>query len=252
MLGAPEHFPYDAVRLHQIFNLLHDVRHKLSPFGKFFVDVHQQIAVSLGVEIFQAQIFQFALHVRNTQSARQRRINFQRFVRHRLLPFGRKVGKRTHVMQPVRKLDDNHADVFRHRHHNLAEIFRFFLLLAFENDFIQFGNARNQLFHFFAELFADILFRRRGIFHHVVQKRRRHRGRVQPHIHQNVRHGARMHEIRLARSALLPLVHFFRIIVRFGYQLFIFFVFVSRVYLHARLRHRVSALSVCVHTPSVF
>ena len=73
---SAEYFPFYTVFFHKRFDLLHDVRHELTAFGKFFVDMNEQIMIRFGIDIFQAKIFEFALHVRNTETPRKRRINF--------------------------------------------------------------------------------------------------------------------------------------------------------------------------------
>ena len=179
MFGSAEHFPVHPVVLHQLFDFFHDLIDEIFAFGQPFANVVKQIFVRFGVEIFQAQIFQFALDLRNTQSTRQRRVNIQRFARHTLLAFVRKEIERTHIVQTVGKFDDNHPHVLCHCHENFTEVFRFFRFFRFKFDFFEFGYATYKRQHFFPKFPFNIFRRRRSVFNDVVQKRRRYRRFVQ-------------------------------------------------------------------------
>ena len=121
-------------------------------------------------------------------------------------------------MQPVSQLDDDDADILRHRHENLPEIFRFFLLLRLEYDLVEFGHSADKFQYFVAELPPDIFFSDGRVLDDVMQKRRRNRRGVQPQLHEDFRHGAGMNEIGLAGSALLIGMRFFRVVIRFQEQ----------------------------------
>jgi hypothetical protein len=49
--------------------------------------------------------------------------------------------QRLHVVQPVGELDQQHADVFRHRQHQLAEVFRLLRLVRLQFEARQLGDA---------------------------------------------------------------------------------------------------------------
>ena len=160
---------------------------------------------------FQTQIFQLAFEIAEAQARSERRVDFQRLFGHGLLPRLRKAGNRAHIMQPVGQLDENHPDILGHGEEHPAEILRLFFLFRFEFDLRQLGHAHNERADLFAEHFADIRFGARRILHDVVQKRRGDRAVIESEIEQNIRHRDRVNDIRLARLALLPVVHFLRI-----------------------------------------
>ena len=141
VLGSAENFPFNLVRLHQILDFIDDYVDKFFTFRQLRADVVRKILVRFTVEIFQAQVFEFALDLRDTQSPCQRRVNIQRFVCHTLLSFLGKEVERTHIVQTVGEFDDDNAHVLCHSNENFTEIFRIFVFFGFENDFFQFCNT---------------------------------------------------------------------------------------------------------------
>ena len=144
MLGTPEHLAVDVAFDEDLLDLFDDVIDKAVALFEFLMDVLDEVFERLGVEIFEAEIFELALDLRNTQPARDGGIDIQRLSRHALLPlFGEEV-QRAHVVQAVGKLDDDDADVLRHGDEELAEVFRLLLFLRLEDDLIELGDARDE------------------------------------------------------------------------------------------------------------
>ena len=108
--------------------------------------------------------------------------------------------QRAHVVQAVSELDQQHADVVRHRQHELAEIFR--LLGAFGEQFElgELGDAVDKAGDFLAEILLDVVIGDVGVFDRVVQQRRRDRGHVELELGQDAGDFQRMGEIGIARS----------------------------------------------------
>ncbi len=77
-----------------------------------------------------------------------------------------------HVVQPVRELDHDDADVFHHRQHHLAEVLRLGFGAALELDLGELGDAIHQLRHFGAEAGVDLLLQGGRVFDDVVQQGR--------------------------------------------------------------------------------
>ena len=116
-------------------------------------------------------------------------------------------------MQAVGQLDDDDADVLRHRDKDLAEILRLLLFARLKDDLVQLGDARNEAQDLLPELAADVVLRDGRVLDDVVQECRRDGGAVQPKLHQDLGDGAGMDEVRLAGGALLPAVRLFGVVV---------------------------------------
>ena len=54
VLGPPEYFAYNPVRRHHLLDFFDDVVDEFLALRQFFVDVHDERFVSLGIEIFKA------------------------------------------------------------------------------------------------------------------------------------------------------------------------------------------------------
>ena len=111
-------------------------------------------------------------------------------------------------MQPVGELDENDADVARHRQQHLAEIFRLRLFLRLKLDAGDLGNAVDQPGDVGAEFLGEFFLGGAGVLDDVVQDGGRQRARVQAHGRQDVRDRDRMVDVRLAAAPALAGVRF--------------------------------------------
>ena len=66
VLGAAEHFALDFALLEDVFDFLDDEIDEVVPLVQLLVDVFDEVLVRLRLEVFEAQILQFALDLRNT------------------------------------------------------------------------------------------------------------------------------------------------------------------------------------------
>ena len=185
---------------------LQDGIDELMPLLQLLMNVLDEKLIRFRFKVFETQVFQLALDLRNTQPARERRVDVQRFLRHFDLPlFGQKI-QRTHIVQAVGKLDDDDTDILRHRDEDLAEVFRLLLFARLEYDLVQLGDAGDEAEDLVAELAADVLLGDGRVLDDVVQKCRRDGGAVQPQLHEDLGDGAGVDEVGLPRGALLPAV----------------------------------------------
>ncbi len=111
--------------------------------------------------------------------------------------------ERPHIVQPVGELDQQHADIVRHGEQELAEILRGALVLGLRFDLGQLGDAVDQPRDGGAEQLLDLLDRRDGVLHRVVQDRGGDRLVVEMQLGQDAGHLDRMAEIGVARGAFL-------------------------------------------------
>ena len=145
MLGSAENFPFYVRFFKYFLDFVYDEIDEFLSFAYLRIDIDRQKFVSLGVEIFKAKVFEFAFYLRNTEPARDRRIDIERFLCHAKLPLLGKKVKRTHIVQTIGKFDDDDADILCHRHENFLEVFRLLLFMGLEFDFIELCNPLDKL-----------------------------------------------------------------------------------------------------------
>ena len=213
VLGPAEHLALYAALFEHLFELGHARVYERTALFQLLVDIGDEIFVCLGVEVFEAQILEFALHLRNTQAAGKRSVYLQRLLGYPLLTLvGEKI-ERTHVVQSVGQLDYYHADVVCHRHEDLAEIFYVLLFVRLVMDLVELGDAVDEGVYLVAEAGDYIVLGGGSVLDDVVKEGRGHGGRVQPEVDEYFGDGARVSEVRFARGALLVDVHLFGIVV---------------------------------------
>ncbi len=162
------------------------------------------IAHRIGVA--EGQVFQFAAHFAHAQPVSQRRVNVERLAGDGLLAVGLQMLERAHVVQPVGQLDEHHAHIRDHGQQHLAHVFCLAVLAIGELDFVDLGDALDDVGHLVAEAGGNLLIGGGSVFHRVVQQARGDGGRVHLHLRQHFGHFKRMNNVRLARGAHLPVM----------------------------------------------
>ena len=137
---------------------------------------------------------------------RERRVDLEGLGRDPSLPVGREHRERAHVVKPVGELDEQDADVARHRDDHLADVLSLLLLPATELERIQLREAVHDARDLLSELLLELLDRDIGVLHGVVQERGDERRRVEPEIREDLRHRQRVGDEVITRDALLALV----------------------------------------------
>ena len=101
---------------------------------------------------------------------RQRGVDFQRFARLLAAAFRLRHSRNgPHIMQPIRELDQQHADILAHREHKFAEILSLFGAFGLQFKPRQLGDAIHQPRHFLAEAAFNITKLERRILNRVMQ-----------------------------------------------------------------------------------
>ena len=158
------------------------------------------------VQFGKSDFLQFTLNFLHADTFGKRRINIQRLAGNAGALFRSAEMQRAHVVQTIRQLNQQHADIFRHRQQQLAKIFRLFVVGRFLLDFCQFRQTVDNLRHLVAEQFADFLDRRIGVFNRIVQQSRNNGHRIKLEFGQDTGHLDRVRIIRVAGSAKLGAV----------------------------------------------
>ncbi len=95
--------------------------------------------------------------------------------------------ERAHVVEAVGELDQEDADVARHRHDHLADVLGLLLLARAELEPVELREPVDDARDLGAELLLDVRERDLGVLDGVVQQRGLERGRVEAQIGEDVR-----------------------------------------------------------------
>ena len=122
------------------------------------------------IDVPEGQIFQFAADLPHSQAVRDGSIDLDGFTGNPF-PAIRLLDELEcpHVVQTVRQLHDDYADIVHHSQQHFAETFRLPLLGLEEVQLAQLGDAVHAARHLLAEVLAYILDGDAGIFDHVVE-----------------------------------------------------------------------------------
>ena len=207
VLGSAEHFALYAALVEHLLEVFYAGLYERATLFQFLVYVGDEVFVGLGVEILEAEVLQLALHLRNTEAACKRGVNFQRLLGDTLLPFHRKEVERTHIVQSVGKLDYYYAHIVGHCHEYLAEVFYILLFVRLVVYFFKLGDAVHKGIHLLPETVYYIVLCGGRILYYVVKKGRGNGGRVQAEVDKYLRNGARVGKVGFTRGTLLIGVH---------------------------------------------
>ena len=141
-----------------------------------------------------------------------RRVNFHRFQRLVALLALRQILEGARIVQTVRQLDENDADILRHGEEHLAQVLKLLLLLGVAQH-AQTGDAVDQLGNRRTEFIFDFLVAEVGVLDTVMQQRRANRVGIQPHFHHDFRNRNRMDDIWLTVFAFLSLMRSSRALI---------------------------------------
>ena len=174
--------------------------------GPALVDHLLDLAVAPRVQGREGEVLELPLEGVDAEPVRERRVDLERLLGLLdLLRLGH-VRERAHVVQPVRELDDQHADVARHRDDQLAVVLGLVLLLAVEVDLRQLGDAVDQRGDLAAEDALDVVEAGAGVLDGVVHQGGGDRGAVEPEPGADARAAEGVGDERLARVADLRAV----------------------------------------------
>ena len=109
-------------------------------------------------------------------------------------------------MQTVGELDQDHAQVARHREQHLAETFRGRFLQAAEHDLVELGHAIDERSDGRSEFAFEFVAVERRVFERVVQDRGDDRFRIHAQIGKDRGDRDRMRDVRFAAFARLSCV----------------------------------------------
>ena len=176
-----------------------DARHHAGPLVAQEIEPGQDAGAGIGVQLGKSQIFELILHPLHAEPLGQRRIDVHRLAGDPpalFIALDKPQG--LHVVQAVRQLDQQHADVLGHRQHELAEILGLLGLIRLQLDPRQLGHTVDQPGDLGPKHAVNVVEGRDRILDRVVQEPGHDRGGVELHLGQNAGHLDRMGEVWVA------------------------------------------------------
>ena len=165
---------------------------------------------AMRVDQREAQILQLAVQLVETQAQGDRRVDFQRFAGDAGALVGAHGRHGLQVVLAVGQLDEHDAQVARHRHQHLAEVFGLRLLIRGELHLVELGQAIDQLGDFLAEAFGQLMLGGPRIFEDIVHQGCADGVGIHPPLDDGTGHSQRMSDIGFAGHALLVRMRFSR------------------------------------------
>ena len=213
LLGAAKDIRLDLLALQLGADIGGDLMHHVTRFALQRQEPPHDRPARFGVQDLEGQILQLLAHPLHAHPARQRRVNLHRLTRLLRLLFHRHRLDRAHVVQTVGQLHQDHPQVLRHRHEQLAEVLRLLVLRRGQLQVGQLGDPVHQFGDLMPEQAIDLGIGGFGVLDRVVQKGGDDRRIIQILLGQNRGHRHRMREIGLARLAELPFMHLDAVII---------------------------------------
>jgi len=159
------------------------------------------LVVHLGIERAESEIFQLPLHGVDPEPVRQRRIDLESLPRLFLLLLRRHESQRAHVVESIRQLDDEHADVARHSHDHLADRLRRGGLAVGHP--VELRHAVDQVGYLVAEVLAEFVEGVARVLDRVVQERGGEGRRRHAELSEDRCDGEGMSDVGIAGAPLL-------------------------------------------------
>ena len=165
-----------------------------------------ELRVALRVQRRERQILELLLDLLDAEPVGQRGVDVEGLLGDAALLVGRHAGERSHVVEPVGELDDEHPEVFRHRDEHLAHRGRLLLLAGVEADALELGDAVDDPGDLVTELIAHVAEGDLGVLDGVVQQRGRHRCLVETDVGHDLGDRQGMVDVALAAGPALVVV----------------------------------------------
>ena len=165
-----------------------------------------ELLVGEGIGVAEGKVFKLAAQLAHAEAVRERGVDVEGLAGD-LLPLLRvQVLERAHVVQAVGELDDDDADVGDHGEQHLADVLGLVVFAVGELDFVELGDAFDDVRDLLAEALFDLVGGDVGVFDGVVQQAGGDGGGVHLEFGEDQGDFERMDDVRFARGALLAFV----------------------------------------------
>ena len=210
MLYTSIYICFDPRIFHMHGHFIHNLLDKFLTLCFSGIDLIYKIKKYIWFQILQWQIVKFCLNFRNTKPSRDRRINIHCLTSLFLLFCRSHELQCTHIMQTVRKFNDNNPDILSHGKEHLSQILRLkFQFVRRISYTAKFRNTVYQKSYLFSKLLFDIILTNLSIFHYVMKKSRDNCLLIHLKIRKNDCYPERVDNIRFSRLSLLVSMRFF-------------------------------------------
>ena len=145
---------FDAVFAQLLVERIFHAAQKLLALHAPRFNGRSHLLVAHRVGVTEGQVFQFSAHLAHAQPVSQGRIDVQSLAGDGFLAVGLQVLERAHVVQPVGQLDEHHAHIRYHGQQHLAHVFCLAVFAIGELDFVDFGDALDDVGHLVAKFGA--------------------------------------------------------------------------------------------------
>ena len=158
----------------------------------------RELAEANGLDDLEREILELPLDLPDPQPLGERRVDLEGLARDPELLLRRQRGDRPHVVEAIGELDEDDADVVRHRQEHLPDVLGLLLLVAEGRELGQLGHAVDELRDLRPEPLLDVGQRVLGVLRDVVEELGLDRDRVHAEVGKDLGGGDRVRDERLA------------------------------------------------------
>ena len=206
MLRASLYRGLDALLPQLVREDVHRLFYYHLALGQLFAHATLDVVVHLWVEYSEGKVFELALDLIYSETVRERRVYFKRLARYRKLLLAAVGRNSAHIVQAVRKLDEDNADIFRHDDEHLAQVLSLVFLDRLELELSELRHPVDERHDILAETLLELLAGKAGVFEHVVEQRGDYRFAVHLHAREYRGYADGVDYVRLAGVAALAAV----------------------------------------------
>ena len=170
------------------------------------VEELRELAEALRLEDLEREVLELPLDLPDPEPLRERGVDLHRLAGDPLLLLRRQGVQRPHVVEPIGELDEDDADVLRHRQQHLPDVLGLLLLVAVGAELRQLRDAVDEAGDLRAEALLDVRQAVLGVLGDVVEERRLDRDRVDAELGGDLGRRDRVGHVRLAGRPALALV----------------------------------------------
>ncbi len=208
LLRPTDHLTLDAALAQILRDRVDHLLHELLALRRALAHHALDLDVELGVQDREAEILELPLDGLDSEAVREWRVDLQRLLSLAPRRLGRNEAPRAGVVQPVRELDDEHADVLAHRDDHLAHGLGLGAVAILQ--LVELRDAVDEHRDLVAEVGTQLLEPVVGVFDGVMQQRGGKGLRADPEVGEDLRDRDRMRDVGLPALPGLPGVRLVR------------------------------------------
>ena len=205
-LDAPFDAAGDFVLAEFGFELLDDAFEEDFAFAAEGIDFVGELLVGEGVGVAEGKVFELTAELAHAEAVGERGEDFEGLAGDLLALLGGQMLQGAHVVEAVGELDDDDADVGDHGEEHLADVLGLVIFAVGELDFVELGDAFDDVCDLLAEALFDLFGGDVGVFDGVVQETGGNGGGVHLELSEDEGDLEGMDGVGLARGALLTFV----------------------------------------------